>query len=96
MRSAVIVDAVRTPVGRRNGVFKDLHPVDLASIPLEAVVARNDLDPELIEDVIMGNVSQTGEQAYNVGRNAALAAGFPESVPAVSYTHLTLPTIYSV
>lgn len=84
MRSAVIVDAVRTPVGRRNGVFKDLHPVDLASIPLEAVVARNDLDPELIEDVIMGNVSQTGEQAYNVGRNAALAAGFPESVPGVT------------
>ena len=84
MKSAVIVDAVRTPVGRRNGVFKDIHPVDLAAIPLEAVVSRNDLDPELIEDVIMGNVSQTGEQAYNVGRNAALAAGFPESVPGVT------------
>ncbi len=84
MRSAVIVDAVRTPVGRRNGVFKDTHPVDLASVPLEAIVKRNDLDPELIEDVIMGNVSQTGEQAYNVGRNAALAAGFPESVPGVT------------
>ena len=84
MRSAVIVDAVRTPIGRRNGVFKDLHPVDLASIPLEALVERNDLDPELIEDVIMGNVMQTGEQAYNVGRNAALAAGFPESVTGVT------------
>jgi acetyl-CoA acyltransferase len=84
MRSAVIVDAVRTPIGRRNGVFKDIHPVDLAAIPLEAVVSRNDLDPDLIEDVIMGNVSQTGEQAYNVGRNAALAAGFPESVPGVT------------
>ena len=84
MRNAVIVDAVRTPVGRRNGVFKDIHSVDLASIPLEALVQRNDLDPELIEDVIMGNVSQTGEQAYNVGRNAALAAGFPESVPGVT------------
>lgn len=84
MRSAVIVDAVRTPVGRRNGVFKDIHSVDLASIPLEALVERNGLDPELIEDVIMGNVSQTGEQAYNVGRNAALAAGFPESVPGVT------------
>jgi acetyl-CoA acyltransferase len=84
MRSAVIVDAVRTPVGRRNGVFKDIHPVDLASIPLQAVVERNDLDPDLIEDVIMGNVSQVGEQAYNVGRNAALAAGFPESVPGVT------------
>ena len=84
MRSAVIVDAVRTPIGRRNGVFKDLHPVDLASVPLEALVERNDLDPELIEDVIMGNVMQTGEQAYNVGRNAALAAGFPESVTGVT------------
>jgi len=84
MRSAVIVDAVRTPIGRRNGVFKDIHPVDLAAIPLQAVVSRNDLDPHLIEDVIMGNVSQTGEQAYNVGRNAALAAGFPESVPGVT------------
>jgi len=84
MRNAVIVDAVRTPVGRRNGVFKDYHPVDLAAVPLEALIERNDLDPELIEDVIMGTVSQTGEQAYNVGRNAALAAGFPESVPGVT------------
>ena len=84
MRNAVIVDAVRTPVGRRNGVFKNIHPVDLASIPLEALVERNGLDPELIDDVIMGNVSQIGEQAYNVGRNAALAAGFPESVPGVT------------
>jgi acetyl-CoA acyltransferase len=84
MRNAVIVDAVRTPVGRRNGVYKDIHPVDLASIPLQALVQRNDLDPELIDDVIMGNVSQTGEQAYNVGRNAVLAAGYPESVPGVT------------
>jgi acetyl-CoA acyltransferase len=84
MRNAVIVDAVRTPVGRRNGVFKDIHPVDLASIPLQALVQRNGVDPELIDDVIMGNVSQTGEQAYNVGRNAVLAAGFPESVPGVT------------
>lgn len=84
MRSAVIVDAVRTPIGRRNGMFKNIHPVDLASIPMEALIKRNDLDPELVEDVIMGNVSQTGEQAYNVGRNAALAAGFPESVPGVT------------
>jgi acetyl-CoA acyltransferase len=84
MRSAVIVDAVRTPIGRRNGVFKDIHPVDLASLPLQALVERNQLDPELIDDVIMGNVSQIGEQAYNVGRNAALAAGFPESVPGVT------------
>ena len=84
MPNAVIIDAVRTPVGRRNGVFKDIHPVDLAAIPLQAIVERNQLDPSQIEDVIMGTVSQTGEQAYNVGRNAALAAGFPEEVPGVT------------
>ena len=80
MRSAVIVDAVRTPVGRRNGALKDIHPVDLAAIPLQAIAERNDLDPGLVEDVIMGTVMQTGEQGLNVGRNAALAAGFPEDV----------------
>ena len=84
MREAVIVDAVRTPIGKRNGVFKDIHPVDLAAIPLQALVERNQLDPSRIDDVIMGTVSQTGEQAYNVGRNAALAAGFPEEVPGVT------------
>ncbi|HJU82150.1 MAG TPA: thiolase family protein [Acidimicrobiia bacterium] len=80
MANAVIVDAVRTPVARRNGKFKDIHPVDLASIPLKALVERNNLDPSLVEDVIMGCVSQTGEQSLNIGRNAALAAGFPEEV----------------
>jgi acetyl-CoA acyltransferase len=84
MPNAVIIDAVRTPIGRRNGVFKDIHPVDLAAIPLQAIVERNQLDPAQIDDVIMGTVSQTGEQAYNVGRNAALAAGFPEEVPGVT------------
>jgi acetyl-CoA acyltransferase len=80
MANAVIVDAVRTPVARRNGKFKDIHPVDLASIPLKALIDRNNLDPSLVEDVIMGCVSQTGEQSLNIGRNAALAAGFPEEV----------------
>ncbi len=80
MPNAVIVDAVRTPVGRRNGKLKDIHPVDLAAIPLKALVERNDLDPGLVEDVIMGCVMQTGEQGLNIGRNAALAAGFPEDV----------------
>lgn len=80
MANAVIVDAVRTPVARRNGKFKDIHPVDLASIPLKALIERNNLDPSLVEDVIMGCVSQTGEQSLNIGRNAALAAGFPEEV----------------
>jgi acetyl-CoA acyltransferase len=80
MANAVIVDAVRTPTARRNGKYKDIHAVDLASIPLKALIERNSLDPGLVEDVIMGCVSQTGEQAYNIGRNAALAAGFPEDV----------------
>jgi acetyl-CoA acyltransferase len=84
MPNAVIVDAVRTPTGRRNGVFKDIHPVDLAAIPLQAIVERSNLDASMIDDVIMGTVMQTGEQAYNVGRNAALAAGFPEEVPGVT------------
>jgi acetyl-CoA acyltransferase len=80
MPTAVIVDAVRTAAGRRNGQLKDWHPVDLAAETLKALVTRNDIDPALIEDVIMGCVMQVGEQGLNVGRNAALAAGFPESV----------------
>jgi acetyl-CoA acyltransferase len=84
MTTAVIVDAVRTAGGRRNGKLRGWHAVDLAAEPLKALVTRNDLDPELIDDVIMGCVMQVGEQAVNVGRNAALAAGFPESVPATT------------
>ncbi|MCZ7535616.1 MAG: thiolase family protein [Acidimicrobiia bacterium] len=84
MTTAVIVDAVRTPLGRRNGRLKDIHPVDLSAHVLRALVERNDLDPELVDDVIMGCVMQVGEQAANVGRNAALAAGFPESVPGTT------------
>ena len=82
--SAVIVDAVRTPLGKRNGSLKDWHPVDLAAHTLEAVTTRNDLDPAVIDDVIMGCVSQAGEQTGNIGRNAVLAAGFPETVPGTS------------
>ena len=84
MPTAVIVDAVRTPGGRRGGKLKDWHPVDLASEVLTAIVERNSLDPELVEDVVMGCVSQTGEQATNVGRNAILAAGWPETVPGTT------------
>jgi acetyl-CoA acyltransferase len=80
----VIVDAVRTPGGRRNGRLRGWHAVDLAAEPLKAIVERNDLDPALVDDVIMGCVMQVGEQALNVGRNAVLAAGFPESVPATT------------
>ena len=84
MRTAVIVDALRTPLGRRNGSLKDWHPVDLAAHTLQALVERNDLDPGLVEDVLMGCVMQVGDQAGNVGRNAALAAGFPETVVGTS------------
>ncbi len=84
MTTAVIVDALRTPGGRRNGKLRNWHAVDLASEALRAIASRNDLDPSLIDDVIMGCVSQTGEQAFNVGRNAVLAAGWPESVPATT------------
>ena len=84
MSSAVIVDAVRTPGGRRNGKLRGWHAVDLAAQPLKALVERNDLDPALVDDVIMGCVMQVGEQALNIGRNAVLAAGYPESVPATT------------
>jgi acetyl-CoA acetyltransferase family protein len=84
MATAVIVDVVRTAMGKRNGKLKDWHPVDLAAETLQALVSRNDLDPALVEDVIMGCVMQTGEQGLNVGRNAALAAGFPETVVGTS------------
>jgi acetyl-CoA acyltransferase len=84
MTTAVIVDAVRTAGGRRNGKLRGWHAVDLAAEPLKALVTRNDLDPALIDDVIMGCVMQVGEQAVNIARNAALAAGFPESVPATT------------
>lgn len=83
-REAVIVDAVRTPVGRRNGKLKDWHPVDLLAQTLIALVERTGIDPGQIEDVIAGCVMQVGEQSLNVGRNAALAAGFPESVPGTT------------
>src|SRR5262245_61083440 len=79
MPNAVIVDAIRTPLGRRNGKLKDVHPVDLVAHVLKGVIDRNDIDPALVEDVIMGCVMQVGDQAVNVGRNAALAAGFPEN-----------------
>jgi acetyl-CoA acyltransferase len=84
MTTAVIVDAVRTPGGRRNGKLRGWHAVDLAAEPLRALAERNDLDPGLVDDVIMGCVMQVGEQALNIGRNAVLAAGYPESVPSTT------------
>ncbi len=84
MPDAVIVDIVRTPGGRRNGALSGWHPVDLAAETLKALAARNDLDPALIDDVIMGCVMQAGAQALNVGRNAVLAAGWPEEIPSTT------------
>ncbi|MEV6770369.1 thiolase family protein [Nocardia sp. NPDC051030] len=86
MRDAVIVAAVRTPIGRGKpgGVLEGLHPVDMMAHSLRAIVDRTGIDPALIDEVIGGVVSQVGEQATNVTRRAALAAGFPESVPATT------------
>src|SRR6516162_1831694 len=84
MPNAVIIDAVRTPVGRRGGRLSGWHATDLAAQPLAALLTRNDLDPALIEDVVMGCTMTVGEQAMNIGRNAALAAGFPDSVPGTT------------
>ncbi|MCP4960061.1 MAG: thiolase family protein [Actinomycetia bacterium] len=84
MREAVIVDAVRTPGGKRNGMLKDWHPADLAAHVLKALEERNNLDPAIVDDVIMGCVMQVGEQSLNIGRNAVLAAGWPESVPSTT------------
>ncbi len=84
LREAVIVEALRTPIGRRNGKLKDWHPVDLLAQVLSTLVKKTGLDASLVDDVIVGCVSQVGEQSLNVGRNAVLAAGFPESVPGTT------------
>ncbi len=84
MSTAVIVDAVRTPLGKRNGKLKDWHPVDLAAETLRALVDRTGVDPELVDDVVMGCVMQVGEQGVNIARNAVLAAGWPEAVPGTT------------
>ncbi|HVS69581.1 MAG TPA: acetyl-CoA C-acyltransferase [Mycobacteriales bacterium] len=84
MRDAVIVEAVRTPVGKRNGSYKDTHPVDLSAHVLQALAERTGIDPAVVDDVVWGCVGQVGEQAMNIGRNAVLGAGWPESVPGTS------------
>ncbi|MBA2625776.1 MAG: thiolase family protein [Acidimicrobiia bacterium] len=84
MATAVIVDAVRTAGGKRNGKLSGWHPADLAGELLSAMAERNGLDPVLVDDVIMGCVMQVGHQSVNIGRNAVLAAGWPESVPATT------------
>ena len=84
MATAVIVDAVRTPGGKRYGKLSGWHAADLAAETLKALAERNNLDPALVEDVIMGCVMQVGNQSINVGRSAVLAAGWPEEVPATT------------
>ena len=84
MRDAVVVSAVRTPIGRRNGGLSGVHPVDLSAVVLTALAERTGLVPTLVDDVLWGCVSQAGEQTSNLARSAVLAAGWPESVPAVT------------
>lgn len=84
MADAYIVDAVRTAGGRRNGALANWHPADMAGKVLDALVDRTGIDPAAVEDVIMGCVSQAGEQSFHVGRNAVMASRLPNSVPAVS------------
>ena len=86
MSDAVIVDAVRTPIGRRRGALADIHPADLSAHVLEALAERTGIDPVLVDDVVWGCVSQAGEQAGNVARTAVLAAGWPETVPGTTVT----------
>src|SRR5881227_768574 len=84
IREAVIVDAVRTPLGRREGKLSKWHPVDLLARTLWGLLERNRFNPELIDDVIAGCVMQVGEQSLNIARNAVLASGLPERIPATT------------
>ncbi len=84
MREAVIVEALRTPIGRRGKALADVHPVDLSARVLSALLERTGLAPDVVEDVLWGCVTQLGDQSGNVGRFALLAAGWPESVPGVT------------
>src|SRR5437867_6046760 len=84
MADAVIVEALRTPIGKRNGSLADVHPVDLSAHVLTHLAERTGLDPGVVDDVVWGCVSQIGEQTYDIARTAVLAAGWPESVTGVT------------
>src|SRR2546428_9497083 len=84
MREVVIVEAVRTPIGRRNGKLKDVHPVVLGSLVLKEIVHRAGIEPDQVDDVVFGCVTQAGEQSLNIGRNAWLTAGSPFTTPATT------------
>ena len=84
MSEAYVIDAVRTPVGRRNGSLAGIHPIDLGVVPFRAIFDRNDVDPAVVDDAIVGCVDAIGGQAGNIGRLTWLAAGYPEEVPGVT------------
>ena len=84
MRDAVIVDAVRTPTGKRNGGLSGVHSADLSAHVLRALVERTGIDPAVVDDVVWGCVSQVGEQTFDIARTAVLSAGWPESVPGTT------------
>jgi acetyl-CoA acetyltransferase family protein len=84
MSEAYIIDACRTPRGRRKGTLSEVHPMDLFGVPLNAIVKRNDVDPAEIDDVVVGCVTETGEQGTNIARGAVLAAGWPVEIPGVT------------
>src|SRR6202795_1120462 len=84
MREVVIVEAVRTPIGRRNGKLKDMHPVVLGSLVLQEIIKRSGIAPDQVEDVVFGCVTQVGEQSLNIARSAWLTAGFPVTTPATT------------
>src|SRR5277367_5551462 len=84
MRETVIVEAVRTPVGKRNGGLSSMHAADLSAIVLTDLVERTGIDPDIIDDVVWGCVSQVGDQSSNIGRYAVLAAGWPDSIPGTT------------
>ncbi|MDQ1687337.1 MAG: acetyl-CoA acyltransferase, partial [Frankiaceae bacterium] len=84
MRDAVIVEAVRTPVGKRNGGLAGVHPADLSAHVLQALAERSGIDPAGVDDVIWGCVSQIGEQTFDIARTAVLSAGWPETVPGTT------------
>ena len=87
-REVVIVEAVRTPVGKRNGAFRELHPVQLGAVALNEVTKRANIEKGIVEDIVMGCVTPIAEQAFNIGRLAALEANFPITVPAVTINRL--------
>src|SRR6478735_7075296 len=84
MAEAYIVEALRTAGGKRGGALKDWHPADMGAAVLDALVEKSGIDPAAVEDVIVGCVSQVGEQSFHIGRNMVMASRLPDSVPAVS------------